>query len=86
MPTINFATGSATVNWDGGNSIGTNQRLGLENQAARNIIGAQQGPPAPPEVIADIVNFEQSLSTAQLIVPGVGSLDSDGAKGGQEEL
>ena len=86
MPTINFVTGSATVNWDGGNSIGTNQRLGLENQAARNITGAQQGLPAPPEVIADIVNFEQSLTTAQLIVPGVGRLDSDGARGGPEEL
>ena len=44
------------------------------------------GPPAPPEVIADIVNFERSLSTAQLIVPGVGRLDSDGARGGPEAL
>ena len=86
MPTINFAQGSATVNWDGGNSIGVDQLAGLNNQAARNIIGAQQGLPAPPEVIADIVNFERSLSTAQLIVPGVGRLDSDGARGGPEEL
>ena len=86
MPTINFKQGSATVNWDGGNNIGTDQTLGLNNQAARNITGAQQGQPAPPEVIADIVNFEKSLSTAQLIVPGVGRLDSDGAKGGPEEL
>lgn len=86
MPTINFAVGSATVNWDGGNSIGTDQHAGLVNQAARNITGAQQGPPAPPEVIADIVAFEESLSTAQLIVPGVGRLDADGARGGPEEL
>lgn len=86
MPTINFAQGSATVNWDGGNSVGVDQLAGLNNQAARNITGAQQGPPAPPEVIADIVNFERSLSTAQLIVPGVGRLDSEGARGGPEEL
>ena len=86
MPTINFKQGSATVNWDGGNNIGVDQTAGLSNQAARNIIGAQQGLPAPPEVIADIVNFEKSLSTAQLIVPGVGRLDSDGARGGPEEL
>ena len=86
MPTINFKHGSATVNWDGGNTIGVDQEAGLKNQAARNITGAQQGPPATPEVIADIVRFEQSLSTAQLIVPGVGRLDSDGAKGGPEEL
>ena len=48
--------------------------------------GGQQGSPTPPEVIADIVNFEESLFTAQIIVPGVGRLDSDGARGGPEAL
>jgi mono/diheme cytochrome c family protein len=86
MPTINFALGSATVNWDGGNSVGTDQHAGLVNQATRNVTGGQQGPPAPPEVIADIVAFEESLFTAQHIVPGVGRLDSDGARGGPEAL
>ncbi|HKO36480.1 MAG TPA: hypothetical protein VJV21_08375, partial [Pyrinomonadaceae bacterium] len=86
MPTINFAQGSATVNWDGGNSVGSDQHAGLLNQAARNVTGGQQGSPAPPEVIADIVAFEESLFTAQLIVPGVGRLDSDGARGGPEAL
>ena len=56
------------------------------NQARRNVIGAQQGPPAPPEVIANIVAFEESLSTAQLIVFGVGRLDDDGAAGDPEAL
>ncbi len=46
MPTINFALGSATVNWDGGNSVGTDQHAGLVNQATRNVTGGQQGPPA----------------------------------------
>ena len=86
MPTINFAVGSATVNWDGGNNVGTDQHAGLVNQANRNVIGAQQGPPASPEVIDNIVAFEESLSTAQLFVPGVGRLDADGARGGPEEL
>jgi cytochrome c peroxidase len=86
MPTINFAVGSATVNWDGGNTVGTDQRAGLINQVSRNITGAQQGSPAPAHVIADIVDFKTSLSTAQLIVPGVGRLDSDGARGGPEAL
>ena len=86
MPTINFALGSATINWDGGNSVGIDQHAGLTNQATRNVTGGQQGPPAPPEVIADIVAFEESLFTAQLIVPGVGRLDSDGARGGPEAL
>ena len=86
MPTINFATGSATVNWDGGNTMGT-QRAGLENQAMRNVLGPQQGTTsATAAVIANIVDFETSLSTAQLIVPGVGRLDSDGARGGPEAL
>jgi cytochrome c peroxidase len=88
MPTINFAVGSATVNWDGGNSVGADQRAGLENQARRNIMGAQQGGPAipPPEVVANIVDFELSLFTAQLNVTGVGRLDADGARGGAEAL
>jgi hypothetical protein len=86
MPTINFALGSATINWDGGNSVGTDVHAGLVNQATRNVTGGQQGQPAPPEVIADIVDFEESLLTAQLIVPGVGRLDADGARGGPEAL
>ena len=86
MPTINFALGSATVNWDGGNSVGSDQHAGLINQATRNVVGAQQGPAAPPEVLADIVAFEESLFTGQLIVLGVGRLDDDGARGGPEAL
>jgi len=86
MPTINFAIGSATIAWDGGNTVGANPRDGLVNQATRNVTGAQQGQPAPDDVIANIVDFESSLFTAQLIVPGVGRLDSDGARGGPEAL
>lgn len=86
MPTINFALGSAIVNWDGGNSVGTDQRAGLENQARRNVTGAQQGAPAPPEVIANIVDFETALFTAQVSALGIGRLDADGARGGPEAL
>ena len=49
MPTINFPLGSATVNWDGGNSVGADQHAGLVNQATRNVTGGQQGPPASSE-------------------------------------
>lgn len=89
MPTINFTLGSAIVNWDGGNSVGSDQHAGLVNQATRNITGAQQRSPLdpiPPGVVPDIVAFEESLSSAQLIVFGVGRLDDDGAKGGPEAL
>jgi cytochrome c peroxidase len=49
-------------------------------------MGAQQGPAAPAAVIAEIVNFEESLFSAQLIVPDVGRLDSGGARGGAEAM
>jgi cytochrome c peroxidase len=87
MPTINFAVGSATVNSDDGNTVGTDQHAGLVTQVGKNVLGAQQGTAAATAaVIANIVDFETSLSTAQLIVPGVGRLDSDGADGGPEAL
>jgi cytochrome c peroxidase len=86
MPTINFHLGSATVNWDGGNTVGIDQLAGLLNQATRNVTGAQQGQPAPPEVITEIVNFESTLSTAQAVSFTAGLLDAGGARGGAEEL
>jgi mono/diheme cytochrome c family protein len=86
MPTINFPLGSATVNWDGGNTVGADQRAGLTNQATRNVTGAQQGSPAAPEVIADIVAFETSLSTAQVLSFTVGFLTRGGAHGGAEAI
>jgi cytochrome c peroxidase len=86
MPTTNFATGSVTVNWDGGSTALPDQHAGLVNLTTRLITGALQGPPAPPEVINSIVDFESSLITAQLTVPDAGRLDADGARGGPEAL
>jgi cytochrome c peroxidase len=86
LPTINFHLGSATVNWDGGNTIGTDQLAGLTNQATRNVTGAQQGSPASPEVISEIVGFESALSTAQIFTFATGLLNAGGARGGPEEL
>ena len=86
MPTINFPVGSVTVNWDAAANIGKGQRAALVNLTNRLVTGALQGPPAPPEVIDDIVDFESALYTAQATVPGVGRLDADGARGGPEAL
>jgi hypothetical protein len=86
MPTINFALGSATVNWDGGSTVDTDQHAGLSKLAARLVTGALQGPPASPEVINEMVDFQTSLVTAQLTMTGVGRLDADGARGGPEAL
>jgi cytochrome c peroxidase len=86
MPTINFHLGSATVNWDGGNTVGSDQLAGLTNQATRNVTGAQQGQPAPAQVITDIVTFETALSAAQVVSFTAGFLNARGARGGAEEL
>ncbi len=86
MPTINFAVGSATVNWDAGSNVGKGQRAALANLTNRLVTGALQGQPPTAEVVEDIVGFEESLWTAQLTVPDVGRLDSDGARGGPQAL
>jgi cytochrome c peroxidase len=75
---------SHTVMSDGANTVGTVLRDGLIKQARGNVTGAQQGSPAPDEVIFAIVDHELALSHAQLIVPGAGRLDCDGARGGPE--
>jgi cytochrome c peroxidase len=86
MPTINFAVGSATVNWDAASNVGKGQRAALVNLTNRLVTGALQGPPATPEVINNIVDFESTLFTTQLTVPDVGRLDLGGAHGGPEAL
>jgi cytochrome c peroxidase len=73
-----------TVMWDGANTVGTSLRDGLIKQARSNVTGAQQGSPAPDEVIFAIVDHELTMSHAQLEVPGAGRLDGDGARGGPE--
>ncbi len=85
LPTANFR--AHTVMWDGANTVGTDLHAGLTRQASGNITGAQQGtPPADPVIVEEIVQFEKSLSHAQLIVEGVGRLDVQGARGGPEHL
>ena len=81
-PTANFR--SVTVMWDGANTVAGDLFAGLSRQARGNVTGAQQGSPAADPVIRAIVDFELSLSHAQVSVPGVGRLDADGARGGPE--
>jgi cytochrome c peroxidase len=86
MPTINFPIGGIVVNWDAGSNVGKGQRAALENLTKRLLVNAMQGPPPTEEAIKEIVDFELTLFTAQLTVPGVGRLDADGARGGPEAL
>jgi cytochrome c peroxidase len=82
LPTANFR--SHTVMWDGANTVGTVLRDGLIKQARGNVTGAQQGAPAPDDIIFDIVDYERAVSHAQLIGFSVGRLDAQGAHGGPE--
>lgn len=86
LPTINFPIGSVAVNWDAGANLGKGQRAALVNLTNRLFTGALEGKAASPDVVDRIFDFETSLFTAQLTVPGVGRLDADGALGGPEEL
>jgi hypothetical protein len=80
LPTANFK--SHTVMWDAANTVGTSLGDGLIRQARGNVTGAQQGAPAPDEVIFDIVDYEAGIGHAQSFVAGAGSLTAAGAKGG----
>jgi len=82
LPTANLR--SYTTMWDGANTVGTVLRDGLIKQARGNVTGAQQGAPAPDDIIFGIVDFEMALSNAQLIAASVGRLDSEGAHGGPQ--
>jgi cytochrome c peroxidase len=82
LPTSNFK--SHTVMWDGANTVGTSLRDGLIRQARGNVTGAQQGAPAPDEIIFDIVDYEMGIGHAQTHTFGAGSLTGGGAKGGAQ--
>ena len=63
LPAANFR--SATVMWDGANTVATGLRDGLIKQARGNVTGAQQGAPASDEVIFSIVDYEMGIGHAQ---------------------
>lgn len=82
LPTHTFKT--AVTNWDNSNGLNNNVRDGLQNQARGNISGAQDGPTYPigHPILQEIADYQLSLGHAQLVMPGVGRLDDDGAMGG----
>jgi cytochrome c peroxidase len=80
MPTASFI--SHNVNWDGSNTVGTSLIEGLKKQVRGNIPAAQEGPPPSEAIVQEIADYELGIAHAQIIVPGVGRLDADGARGG----
>jgi len=86
MQTANFQF-TKNVGWHAQNTNGAGDtHAGLIAQARGNVTGAQQGTPAPDDVINSVVAYEEALTFAQTHVPGAGALDACGAKGGPENL
>jgi hypothetical protein len=80
MPTANLR--NHIVHWDSALTVGTDRRAGLIKQARTNVLVAQQGSEPSEAVLAEIADYEDQLSHAQIIVWGAGRLDADGAEGG----
>jgi cytochrome c peroxidase len=79
-----FITG---VHWDLRTGPFADTHEALINQVRGNVLAAQQGTEAPPrDVMEQVVVWEESLTTAQVWVEGVGALDRCGARGGPEFL
>ncbi len=77
----------STVMWDGRETIkGQSITSDLAHQALDATTGHAQGAPPSAAVLAQIVNFETALSTAQTIDRDAGSLSSGGASGGPAAL
>jgi cytochrome c peroxidase len=80
MPTANLR--NHIVHWDSALTVGTDRLAGLQKQARINVTAAQQGGTPSDAVVAEIAEYEDQLSHAQIILRGVGRLDADGARGG----
>lgn len=78
----------ATVMWDGRESFkGQTLNFDLNDQAVQATRGHAQGAQDPtPQQVAEIVNFELSNFTAQLVDNAAGELNAHGAKGGPDAL
>jgi len=86
LATANFHI-ARNIGWHDQNTNGSgNVHAGLTNQAAGNITGGQQGPPAAPALVESIVVYEEGLAFAQQFKFGVGLLTACGATGGPENL
>jgi hypothetical protein len=86
LATANFHI-ARNVGWHDQNTNGSGNMLaGLRSQAAGNITGGQEGPPASAATLDAIVGYEMGLAFAQQSIFGLGSLSSCGAQGGPENL
>jgi hypothetical protein len=86
LATANFHI-AQNIGWHDQNTNGSgNIHAALLAQAAGNITGSQEGPPATPETLESIAVYEEGLSFAQQSLWSVGSLTACGATGGPENL
>jgi cytochrome c peroxidase len=86
LATANFHI-ARNIGWHDQNTNGSGDvHAGLLSQAAGNITGAQEGPPATPETLEAIATYEEGLRFAQQSLWSAGSLTACGASGGPENL
>jgi cytochrome c peroxidase len=86
LATANFHI-AKNVGWHDQNTNGSGDMFaGLKQQAAGNITGSQQGPPATDATLNSIVNYELGLAFAQQFSFEAGLLTACGAKGGPQNL
>jgi cytochrome c peroxidase len=86
LATANFHI-AKNIGWHDQNTNGTaDVHAGLVTQAAGNITGAQEGPPATQETLESIAVYEEGLRFAQQSIFGLGLLTSCGGQGGPENL
>jgi hypothetical protein len=86
LATANFHI-AVNIGWHDQNTNGSGDvHAGLVAQAVGNITGGQAGSAPTPELVEQIVAYEQGLRFAQQLVFGVGPLTACGATGGPENL
>jgi len=86
LATANFHI-AKNIGWHDQNTNGSgNVPDGLFKQADGNITGGQEGPPASPDALNAIVNYELGLAFAQQFSFSAGLLTACGAKGGPQNL
>jgi cytochrome c peroxidase len=86
LSTIMFDGRETLMPLNNAQTIGANMNFDLEDQAKTAVLQHAQGTAPSDEQLAEIVQFEMGLSTAQVRVNGAGWLDKHGAKGGPMQL
>jgi hypothetical protein len=86
LSTIMFDGRETLMPLNNAQTVDANMNFDLADQAKSAVTGHAQGVAPSDAQLAQIVQFEMGLSTAQVRDNAAGSLDKHGAKGGAKEL